>query len=233
MKSIFSLIFCLSFAVFLSAQEGLAEDYLSKEFHKNRREALRNKMSKNTVAVFFANPVRNRANDVEYVYHQDPNFYYLTGYKEPHAVLVIFSEMQTNSEGKTYNEILYVQERNARYEMWTGKRLGTEGAKNKLGFDKAFNGKDFLNSGIDFTKYDEVLFDNFKDDYRDSKRNKADMYDLVESFKIQIGYYLEVAKADTNDFSNVEIKKETNIVTQKANINTKSLSTFYGRITRS
>ena len=195
MKSIFSLFFCLSFAVFLSAQEGLAEDYLSKEFHKNRREALREKMSKNTVAVFFANPVRNRANDVEYVYHQDPNFYYLTGYKEPHAVLVIFSEMQTNSKEKSYNEILYVQERNPRYEMWTGRRLGTEGAKNELGFDTTFNGKEFLKSEMDFTKYDEVLFDDFKNDYRDSKRNTADLHDLIESFKVQIGYYLEEAKA--------------------------------------
>jgi len=180
------------------------------------------------VAVFFANPVRNRANDVEYVYHQDPNFYYLTGYKEPQAVLVIFSEMQVNQEGKQYNEILYVQERNAFYEMWTGNRLGIEGVKNELGFETAFIGKEFLNSGIDFTKFDDVLFDDFKDDYRDSNRNPADLYDLIESFKIQIGYYLEEAKAETNDFNTIEIKKETNILTQKANINTKSLNTFMG-----
>ena len=92
------------------AQEGLPEDYLSKEFHKERRQALRQAMPANTVAVFFANPVRNRANDVDYVYHQDPNFYYLTGYKEPHAVLVIFAESQTDETGATYNEKLYVQE---------------------------------------------------------------------------------------------------------------------------
>ena len=144
---IFSTLFLLfSVTILLTAQESLPQDYLSSEFHKSRREVLRDKMSTNTVAVFFANPVRNRANDVEYVYHQDPNFYYLTGYKEPHAVLVIFSEMQTNSEDKTYNEILYVQERNALWEMWTGRRLGTEGAKNELGFEMAFNGKEFLNS---------------------------------------------------------------------------------------
>ena len=43
-------------------------DFLSKEFHKERRETLRAKMPKNSVAVFFANPSRNRANDVDYVY---------------------------------------------------------------------------------------------------------------------------------------------------------------------
>ncbi|MCH7524933.1 MAG: aminopeptidase P N-terminal domain-containing protein [Bacteroidetes bacterium] len=208
------------------AQDGLPQDCLSSEFHKSRREALRDKISTNTVAVFFANAVRNRANDVEYVYHQDPNFYYLTGYKEPHAVLVIFSENQTNSDGKTYNEIIYVQEKNARWEMWTGRRLGTEGTKTELGFDMALNGKEFLDSGIDFTKYDAVLFNEFKDDYRDSKRNKADLYDLVASFKIQIGYYLEEVKADTNDFLKVEINQKSSIVVEKAKTDTKSLRTF-------
>ncbi|RLD28059.1 MAG: aminopeptidase P family protein [Bacteroidetes bacterium] len=226
MKSIFSTIFYLSFAVFIFSQDGLPQDYLSSEFHKNRREALRDKMPKNSVAVFFANPVRNRANDVEYVYHQDPNFYYLTGYKEPHSVLVIFSEIQTNAEGKTYNEILYVQQRNARWEMWTGRRLGTEGAKNELGFKTAYNGKEFLNSGIDFTTYDAVLFKDFKDDYRDSKRNKADMHDLVASFKTQIGYYLEETVDETNDKLRIEMNQDSNIATKKAKIDTKLLTTF-------
>ncbi len=226
MKSIFSLIFCLSFITFLPAQEGLAQDYLSKEFHKNRREALRAKMAENTVAVFFANPVRSRANDVDYVYHQDPNFYYLTGYKEPHAVLVVFSDMQTNTEGNTYNEILYVQERNALWEMWTGRRLGEEGAKKELGFETAFNGKEFLKSGINFAEFDEVLFNDFKDDYRDSKRNEADMYDLITSFKTQIGYFLDEATTEANDKLRIEMNQEGKISTQKANMNTKSLRTF-------
>ncbi len=226
MKSLLSLIFYLSFVAFIFAQAGLPQDYLSSEFHKNRREALRDKMPENSLAVFFANPVRNRANDVEYVYHQDPDFYYLTGYKEPHAVLVIFSEMQTDPEGKVYDEVLYVQERNALWEMWTGRRLGTEGAKNVLGFDMAFNGKEFLNSKIDFTKYDKVLFNDFNDDYRDSNRNQADMYDLIVSFKTQVGYYLEEVKAETNDKLRVEMKQEGSITIQKANIDTKSLRIF-------
>jgi Xaa-Pro aminopeptidase len=226
MKSIFSIIIYFLFTVFFFAQDGLPQDYLSSEFHKNRREALRDKMPENTVAVFFANPVRNRSNSVDYIYHQDPNFYYLTGYKEPHSVLVIFSEMQTNSNGKDYNEILYVQERNARYEMWTGRRLGTEGAKNELGFETAYNGKDFLNSGIDFTTYDTVLFNDFKDDYRDGKRNKADLHDLIASFKTQIGYYLEETAVETNDKLRIEMNQENNIATKKANIDTKLLNTF-------
>ena len=162
MKNLIFSVFILFFISGIS-QEGKPQDYLSSEFHKGRREALREKMPANSVAVFFANPVRNRANDVDYVYHQDPDFYYLTGYKEPHAVLVLFSEKQTGKNGKKYDEILYVQEKNPRAEMWTGYRLGVEGAKNKLGFDVALNGKEFLNTDIVFADFETVLHQPFFD----------------------------------------------------------------------
>ena len=100
---------------------------LSPEFHKQRREELRKKLPNNSVAVLFSSPIRNRANDVDYEYHPDPNFYYLTGWNEPHSVLLIYSNPQKDEKG-TYYEKLYVRERDVRNEMWNGKRLGVEGA---------------------------------------------------------------------------------------------------------
>ncbi|MEQ6124118.1 aminopeptidase P N-terminal domain-containing protein [Pseudotenacibaculum sp. MALMAid0570] len=188
MKKLFSSLFMLAFIALGVAQDGTPTDYLSKEFHKSRRDLLRSKMPKNSVAVVFANPVRNRANDVDYVYHQDPNFYYLTGYREPNAVLVIFSDDQTDENGNNYNEVIYVQQRNARAEMWNGRRLGTEGAKKQLGFSKAYNGIDFVNSKINFKEFDKVFIDGkFKDDYR-NLGGGTDIYDLVVSFKEKSGY---------------------------------------------
>src|SRR5688572_1807854 len=63
------------------------KDLLPASFHKQRREALRSLMPDSSVAVFFANPIRNYSNDVDYEFHQDPNFYYLTGLNETNAVL--------------------------------------------------------------------------------------------------------------------------------------------------
>src|SRR5436190_18274437 len=65
------------------------KDLLSKEFHGSRRQAFRDSMPENSVAIFFAAPVRNRSGDEDYDYHQDPNFYYLTGFTEPNSVLLI------------------------------------------------------------------------------------------------------------------------------------------------
>ena len=131
------------------------------DFHKNRREALKAKLPANSVAVVFANPTRNRANDVDYVYHQDPNFFYLSGWREPHAVLLLFSNLQVDAKGQ-YNELLYLQERDPRAEMWNGYRLGLEGAK-AMGFDRVKLRQDFVNTPPDFSDFDQVFIFDFKE----------------------------------------------------------------------
>jgi Xaa-Pro aminopeptidase len=166
----------------------LPTDYLSAEFHKDRREKLRAELPPNSVAVFFANAERNRANDVDYVYHQDPDFYYLTGYREPDAVLLIFKDVQTKTDGTTYAEIIFVRPRNARFEMWTGRRLGDEGVKAKLALQEVFNNNEFADYRLDFSKFDVILFTDFKNDVRDDARNDGDLYDLIAQFKQKVNY---------------------------------------------
>ncbi|TLF44485.1 aminopeptidase P N-terminal domain-containing protein [Maribacter aurantiacus] len=182
-----SILWIAILSIVTVTAQNLPQDYLSAEFHKDRREKVRELMSPNSVLVFFANAERNRANDVDYIYHQDPNFYYLTGYKEPNAVLLIFSNMQTDAVGKEFNEMIYVQERNAKEEQWTGKRLGVEGVREQLGFDKVFNGSDFADVPIDFKSFDKVSFFDFENDYRD-KRGAADLFDLIKTFKLKANY---------------------------------------------
>jgi Xaa-Pro aminopeptidase len=185
---IYQIIFVAFLATSFSLFSQTPTDFLSKDFHKGRRDALRAKMPSNSVAVLFANPLRNRANDVDYVFHQDPNFYYLTGYREPNGVLVLFSDNQADENGVSYNEILYVQERDARAEQWNGKRLGIEGAKEELGFQMAKKANDFIQTNINFKSFDRIFIEKFNDDYRNSAKNTADVYDLVRSFKENTAY---------------------------------------------
>ena len=185
---IYKILFVAFLATSFSLFSQIPTDFLSKDFHKGRRDALRAKMPVNSVAVLFANPLRNRANDVDYVFHQDPNFYYLTGYREPNGVLVLFSNNQTDENGVSYNEMLYVQERDARAEQWNGKRLGIEGAIEELGFQMAKNANDFIQTNINFKSFDRIFIEKFNDDYRDSAKNTAEVYDLVSSFKENTAY---------------------------------------------
>lgn len=171
----------------VSAQTNEPTDFLPKEFHAQRRQKLREKMPAGSVAVFFANPVRNRANDVDYTYHQDPDFYYLTGYREPNAVLIIYKDNQKAPDGSEYNEIVFVQARNERAEMWTGRRLGPTGVAGKLGIKMAFNGEEFASYNANFSKFSQVLFHEFMNDVR-NEDGKADLYDLIAQFKEKAGY---------------------------------------------
>jgi len=188
-KIIATLYLFFSLYTFLEAQpspaqdDDLPKDYLSKEFHAGRRDALRSMMPANSVVVIFAFPTRTFSNDVEYLYHQNPDMYYFSGYKEPHSALLIFKDQQTDSTGNKYNELLFVQKRNAQAEQWTGRRLGTEGAKEKLGFKMVFNGEDFAKLNIDFSKFDKIIFDRLPLDVANSQKDKADLFDLIQQFK--------------------------------------------------
>ena len=167
------------------------KDLLSKEFYQGRREALRNKMEDSSVAVLFANPVRNRSNDVDFQYSQDPNFYYLTGFTEPNALLLVFKEPQEFEIAKEVivaNEMIFVQQRNPSAESWTGRRLGAVGVKLQLGIQSALESNQFADFDIDFSKFKKVYHLPLFTDVRDDAQDKGDLYSLIKHFNLKTAY---------------------------------------------
>jgi Xaa-Pro aminopeptidase len=169
---------------FFGASEGpdYDKDLLSAEFHAGRREALRNLMPDSSVAVFFSAPVRTRANDVTFDYHQDPNFYYLSGLREPNSVLIIFKEKQ-HIDTLFTNEIIFVQPRNPSQESWQGKRYGPKGVKEHFKIATVLPGGEFRKRPIDYSKFRKVLFFPLPDDVKDDPYSKDDLFDYVAHFK--------------------------------------------------
>ena len=177
------------FFTFIAGQDLFAQqpdrptDYLSPAFHAGRREALRKIMPENSVTVVWAYPTRNFSNDVDYYYHPGPDLYYFTGYKEPHALLFIFKDTQTAADGSRYLDLFFVQKRDAKAEQWTGRRLGAEGVKKQLGLETVFNGDEFREYPLDFSSFDQLIFDQLPDDVSDSRFNNADLYSLLQQLK--------------------------------------------------
>jgi len=163
------------------AQDFEPKDYLTKEFHAGRRDALRAIMPENSVMAVFSYPTRNFSNDVDYLYHQNPDLYYFSGYKEPDGILLIFKDAQTDASGKTYKELFFVQKRNALQESWTGRRLGVEGVKEKLGIPMAFNGSDFAAYPIELSKFKNIIY-SLPPTMAPSKTESAFLPGLVNSF---------------------------------------------------
>ncbi|TPG40153.1 aminopeptidase P N-terminal domain-containing protein [Flavobacterium pectinovorum] len=189
MKQFFLFLALLITASQIHSQENLPTDYLSKEFHQGRREAFRKLMPANSVAVIFAYPERVFSKDINYNFHQNPDLYYLTGYKEPDAVLLIFKETQGTEQA--YNEVFFIREKNAAREMWTGRRLGVDGVKSQLGISNVYNGKDFKDFAVDFKKFDKIIYDNIPVDLRNDNSG-FDLSGLLQTFKTKA----EIIKED-------------------------------------
>lgn len=84
------------------------------------------------VAILPAAPVRMRSRDVEYRFRQDSDFYYLTGFAEPDAVVVLVP-------GRANGEfLLFCRERDPDKELWDGSRAGPDGAVEHFAADDAF-----------------------------------------------------------------------------------------------
>ena len=83
------------------------------------------------VAIVPTAPERVRNRDAHYPYRYDSYFYYLTGFREPEAVLVL-------SGGAAPQSVLFCREKNAEREIWDGFRYGPEAARAALGFDGAY-----------------------------------------------------------------------------------------------
>jgi Xaa-Pro aminopeptidase len=94
-----------------------------------RRRALQARMGRGVALVPTA-PMRVRNRDSEYLFRFDSYFYYLSGFTEPEAVLVLVA-------GDEPKSILFCRERDPARELWDGLRCGPEGAKASLGLDEA------------------------------------------------------------------------------------------------
>ena len=177
-KNTLFLLLIFSSSSILSGQQYI--DDLGSEFHKKKRQEFREQMPQNSIAFFFTAPIMKRSNDTDFMYHQDPNFYYLSGWREPHGVLVIFKDDQQDNNG-LYNEILYVREKNEYREMWDGRRLGLNGAK-QMGFDRVKLRSNFIKDPFQIQNFSNVLSMDVRDDVRDFKDDKYDLYDIQNKF---------------------------------------------------
>jgi Xaa-Pro aminopeptidase len=94
-----------------------------------RRAALLQRMGSG-LAILPTAPERLRSRDSDYLYRFDSYFYYLTGFPEPDAVLVLVAGPEPKS-------ILFCREKHPERELWEGFRYGPEAAGEAFGFAAA------------------------------------------------------------------------------------------------
>ncbi|MDX1571247.1 MAG: aminopeptidase P N-terminal domain-containing protein [Xanthomonadales bacterium] len=103
----------------------------TEEFARRRRQLMK-MAGDGTILILNSAPVRLRNRDTPYPYRQDSDFFYLTGFPEPEAVLVMLPGREQGEQ------ILFCREREPEAERWDGARAGLEGARETYGMDDAF-----------------------------------------------------------------------------------------------
>ncbi|MEY4593693.1 MAG: hypothetical protein RIQ47_103 [Bacteroidota bacterium] len=158
-------------------------DFLSADFHRGRRQALRETMPDSSVAVLFTAPVRNRANDVNYVYHQDPDFYYLTGFRDADAVLFIFKNPCRLADGSSTNELLLIREPKASRELWTGRMATASEIAALSGISTVRYTSEEKEMEFPYSNFALVMHQRLPQGATNDRQDEYEVYDLLERFK--------------------------------------------------
>lgn len=102
---------------------------ISADAFAQRRRRLMDEIGDEAVAIIAGPSMKGRSNDTEYAYRPSSDLLYLTGFREPAAVLVL-------APGHDAGEVvLFVPDRDKLKELWEGRRAGPEGAVNEYGAD--------------------------------------------------------------------------------------------------
>ena len=87
-----------------------------------RRAAVLAKMQPDSMLILWSATPRNYAGDVDFLYRQENNHYYLTNLKQNGSTLVLVKE------GQNVSEYLFLPKRNPQFETWNGKMYSNEEA---------------------------------------------------------------------------------------------------------
>ncbi|MXS85782.1 M24 family metallopeptidase [Nitrosomonas sp. HPC101] len=86
------------------------------------------------VAIVATSPEKYRNRDTNYPYRFDSYFYYLTGFQEPEAILMLVA----TGDESTSQQILFCRDKDSEHEIWNGFRYGPDAAQEAFGFDAAY-----------------------------------------------------------------------------------------------
>jgi Xaa-Pro aminopeptidase len=118
-----------------------AQSGITPEEYRQRRVVLMSKMEPNSIAIFKARDVSVRSNDVNYLYHQETNFHYLTGCDEPWSYLLLCPEGVRLDSVTNAKEVFFIRPKS---HSAAGESLGLEGATSQLGFAAVLRASELL-----------------------------------------------------------------------------------------
>ena len=188
---------------------------MKNNIFKDRRQKVLAQMD-NGIALVPSASMQVRSNDTEFPFRQDSNFYYLTGFNEPDALLLL---CKNDNESKS---VLFLRERDPEMEMWVGERLGVSPACKTLDVDEAYDIKSLEAELPKLLEGSAQLYlDTFKDnEYIHSVKKVSEELSHIRSVDVSPRSYihlnalLEKMRLHKEPYEIEQIRKALSITTQ-------------------
>jgi Xaa-Pro aminopeptidase len=207
-KTTISCLFILCFVQFTLAFQGFvtppSPKFSDLERHTelaNRRQNVFAEMADNSIMIMFSTEPKIYTGDVDFMYRQENNLYYLTNLRQPNATLVLIKN------GKATHEILFLPKRNPQFETWNGKMYSNEDASRISGVKTVLNSNDLEEFLLSIRNKKSFQSEDFNSEkltdslFNAAKNNQARLYLLLpENENDTIGareYTKEIQFSDT------------------------------------
>ena len=124
------LLLAMTFSAF-AADQTLHGDLVT------RRDTIAKQIGQNSMLILFSGEPKIKTNDVEYEFWQNNNLYYVTGVTQPETTFVLLPGSEKRKE------FVFVQDRDAKKETWTGKILSHQEVTDVSGVENVYSSNQF------------------------------------------------------------------------------------------
>lgn len=104
---------------------------ISTQEYRDRQSRVLSRLSHSDILIVASSQEKTRSNDVHYPFRSQSDMLYLSGWGDPESVLTC------HHDGNKWITTLFVQPKNTLMEIWEGRRLGVEGAKQLFAVDES------------------------------------------------------------------------------------------------
>ncbi len=202
-------------SLLLSSHVSAADTELKADMVQ-RRQAVMEGMDERGMLILFSADTAHYSGDVEYEFRQENNLYYLTGIRQPNTTLVL---MPQNSSRK---EFLFLPARNPERELWAGRTLSPEEAREISGIETVWNASEF-DSFIDSVLYGRPYrsggsrSSEYQEFFTDLQEGDVDIFFLLESkpgLTGEIREEFQFANRLRDRFTGIRVKDSSSIFHQ-------------------
>ncbi|HEY2581405.1 MAG TPA: aminopeptidase P N-terminal domain-containing protein, partial [Mucilaginibacter sp.] len=135
---------------------------ISNEIFTNNRKSLVSRLKPKSLAIFHSNDEFPRNGDQNFLFKQNPDFFYLTGIDQEKSILILFPDCPN----ELYKEVLFLIQTNEHIAIWEGHKYTKEEASKASGINNIYWLNEFDNILHTIINYAENIYINTNENDR-------------------------------------------------------------------